>query len=84
LDQIKYYYVCRKYSNTTYQVRKSFSRICNRCINVKSPTTNTIFHRVCFGVTEKTARLFIFKVREAMNSIKNHPMDGNVQVDEFV
>ena len=26
----------------------------------------------------------MLKVREAMNSSKNHPMDGNVQVDEFV
>jgi len=39
---------------------------------------------VRYGVTEKTARLFMLKVREAMASSMNHPMDGNVQVDEFV
>ena len=39
---------------------------------------------VRYGITEKTARLFMLKVREAMASSENNPMDGNVQVDEFV
>lgn len=39
---------------------------------------------VRYGVTEKTARLFMLKVREAMASGGNHPMDGTVHVDEFV
>jgi hypothetical protein len=39
---------------------------------------------VRYGVTEKTARLFMMKVREAMSSSGNHPMDGEVHVDEFV
>ncbi|MEW7281155.1 IS1595 family transposase [Aquimarina sp. 2201CG1-2-11] len=114
LSQIKWKegYACRKCGNATYQIRKNHSRTCNKCSDVESPTANTIFHRVRFGVrtafficfematttkslsasqmgirygiTEKTARLFMLKVREAMNSSKNHPMDGNVQVDEFV
>ena len=37
-----------------------------------------------FGVTEKTARLFMHKVREAMKSSENYPMDGIVHIDEFV
>lgn len=39
---------------------------------------------VRFGITERTARLFMLKVREAIGSSENHPMEGNVQVDEFV
>jgi transposase-like protein len=39
---------------------------------------------VRFGITEKTARLFMHKVREAMKSSGNHPMEGTVHVDEFV
>lgn len=35
-------------------------------------------------VTEKTAHLLMLKVREAMESSGNHPMDGTVYVDEFV
>jgi len=114
LGQIKWKegYQCRKCSNTSYQIRNNFSRTRNKCSDTESPTANTIFHRVRFGVrtafficfematttkslsatqmgvrygiTEKTARLFMLKVREAMTSSENHPMDGNVQVDEFV
>lgn len=36
------------------------------------------------GVTEKTARHFMHKVRAAMKSSENFPMDGIVHVDEFV
>lgn len=114
LGQIKWKsrYVCPKCGNTSYQVRKDYSRTCNSCSDTESPTANTIFHRVRFGVrtafficfematttkslsttqmgvrygiTEKTARLFMLKVREAMSSSENHPMNGNIQVDEFV
>ena len=105
-------YNCRVCNNKTYQLRKNFSRTCNKCSDTESPTANTIFHRVRFGVrtafficfematttkslsatqmgvrygiTEKTARLFMLKVREAMKSNQNNPMDGNVHVDEFV
>jgi transposase-like protein len=37
-----------------------------------------------FGVTEKTARLFMHKVREGMKSRRNHPVEGDVHIDEFV
>lgn len=39
---------------------------------------------VRYGVQENTARLFMHKVREAMKSSENHPMDGIIHVDEFV
>jgi hypothetical protein len=39
---------------------------------------------VRYSVTERTARLFMHKVREAMKSSGNNPMDGIVHVDEFV
>ena len=39
---------------------------------------------VRFGITEKTARLFMLKVREAMSSSENKPMDSIVYVEEFV
>lgn len=105
-------YECRKCQNKTFQIRKNFSRTCNKCSDTESPTANTIFHRVrfgirtaffiCFematstkslsarqmgvryGITEKTARLFMLKIREAMSSSENYPMEGNVNVDEFV
>ena len=39
---------------------------------------------VRYRVTEKTARLFMHKVREAMAPNGGHPMDGAVQVDQFI
>lgn len=52
-----------------------------------STTTKSLsasYMGVRFGVTEKTARLFIHKVREAMKSGENNPMNGTVRIDEFV
>jgi hypothetical protein len=39
---------------------------------------------VRFGVHERTARLFMHKVREAMKSSGDFPMTGVINVDEYV
>jgi predicted RNA-binding protein YlqC (UPF0109 family) len=39
---------------------------------------------VRYGVAENTARLFMHKVRQAMTSGGDNPMDGEVHIDEFV
>ena len=103
---------CVKCSNKTSQIRKNFARTCNKCSHTETAPSNTLFHKVkfglrkaffiCFemstttkslsasymgvrfGVTEKTARLFMHKIREAMKSSENHPMDGTIHIDEFV
>ena len=105
-------YECVKCGHNASQIRKDFSRVCNKCSHIESTTANTLFHKVKFGlrkafficfematttkslsasymavrytVTERTARLFMHKVREAMKSSEHNPMDGNVHVDEFV
>ncbi|WP_053403861.1 IS1595 family transposase [Persicobacter sp. CCB-QB2] len=105
-------YTCRKCGHGASQVRKNHSRTCNKCSHTESPTANTLFHKVKFGIrkafficfemststksfsarymakrysiTEKTARMFMHKVREAMKSSEQHPMQGTVHVDEFV
>lgn len=105
-------YKCLKCGHSGSQTRANHSKICNQCSYIESPTANTLFHKVkfgirkafyiCFemstttkslsasyvaerfGVTEKTARLFMHKVREAMKSSGNYPIDGVVHIDEFV
>lgn len=105
-------YTCLKCGHLGSQTRANHSKVCNRCSYIESPTANTLFHKVkfgirkafyiCFemstttkslsaryvakrfGVTEKTARLFMHKVREAMKSSGNFPIEGIVHVDEFV
>ena len=37
-----------------------------------------------YEINRKTAMNFMHKVREAMKSSENHPMQGEVHVDEFV
>lgn len=61
LGEIKWQngYACRKCGNTSYQVRKNFSRTCNSCSDTESPMANTIFHRVRFGV--RKAFLYVLK-----------------------
>ena len=65
-----------------FGVRKAFFICFEMVTTTKSLSASYVAER--FGVTEKTARLFMHKVREAMKSSCKHPMDGNVHIDEFV
>jgi hypothetical protein len=101
-----------KFGHKKSQIRRDYSRTCNSCSHTESASSNTLFHKVKFGlrkaffivfdmttttkslsasqmgvrygITDKTARLFMHKVREAMKSSNNSPMEGIVHVDEFV
>jgi len=103
---------CRKCGHNGSQIRKDFSRTCNKCSDTESAGADTLFHKVKFGllkafhicfemststkglsalyvakrysINHKTALSFMHKVREAMKSSENHPMKGDVHVDEFV
>ena len=103
---------CRKCGHTAFQIRKDYSRTCNKCSDTESTTADTLFHKlkfslraaffICFemstttkslsasqagvryGVTEKTARLFMHKIREAMKSSGKNPIDGVVHINKFV
>jgi transposase-like protein len=104
-------FICKKCGHKKFIKRKDLTRTCNFCKHNESPTANTTFHKVKFGIkkaffitfevvnstkslsasqvakryeiTRKTAWLFMHKIRRAMASSENHPMDGNIQVDEF-
>jgi len=65
-----------------FGVRKAFFICFEMATTTKSLSASYVGER--FGVTQKTARLFMHKVREAMKSSGNHPMDGKVHIDEFV
>ncbi len=65
-----------------FGVRKAFFICFEMATTTKSLSAS--YMGVRYGVTEKTARLFMMKVREAMASSGNNPMDGDVHVDEFV
>jgi len=65
-----------------FGVRKAYFICFEMSTTTKSLSAS--YMGVRFGVTEKTARLFMHKVREAMKSSENTPMDGKVHIDEFV
>ncbi len=65
-----------------FGLRKAFFVCFEMSTTTKSLSAS--YMGVRYGVTEKTARLFMLKVREAMVSSGGHPMDGDVHVDEFV
>lgn len=65
-----------------FGLRKAFFICFEMATTTKSLSASYVAVR--FGVTEKTGRLFMHKVREAMKPSGDHPMDGTVHVDEFV
>lgn len=104
-------FVCHFCNSTEeYNCEKLNHKRCKKCQKLISPTMNTLFHKVKFGiekafyvvlkmsgttksvsaeqlskmigVNRKTALLFQQKVRLAMKSSENYPLEGQVEVDE--
>jgi transposase-like protein len=65
-----------------FGLRKAFFIAFEMSTTTKSLSAS--YMGVRYGVTEKTARLFMHKVREAMKSSGNNPIRGIVHIDEFV
>ncbi len=54
-------YKCKKCGHTKYTVRKkNLARDCNRCHHIESPTANTLFHRLRFGI--RKAFMIVFEM----------------------
>lgn len=64
-----------------FGIRKAFFICFEMATTTKSLSASQTSVR--YGIRETTARLFMHKVREAMKSSENYPMDGIVHVDEF-
>jgi len=63
LAEIKwqYGYACPKCGHDKHTIRKAnHARDCNRCHHIDSPTANTLFHKVKFGL--RKAFLIIFEM----------------------
>jgi transposase-like protein len=65
-----------------FGVRKAFFIVFEMSTSTKGLSAN--YMAVRYGITEKTARLFMHKIREAMKSSENNPIKGKVHIDEFV
>lgn len=52
-------YECSRCGHDKFTVRKAnFARDCNRCHHIESPTANTLFHKVKFGVRKAFGIVF--------------------------
>jgi ribosomal protein S27AE/transposase-like protein len=65
-----------------FGIQKAFCIVFEMSCTTKGLSTTQIAKR--YGITQKTAWLFSQKVKLAMKSSMSFPMQGNVQVDEFV
>jgi hypothetical protein len=66
-------YTCKKCSHRKYTIRKSnFARDCNRCHHIESPTANTLFHKVKFGI--RKAFVILFEMSATSKSISSSQM----------
>lgn len=65
-----------------FGVRKAFFICFEMSTTTKSLSASYVAER--FSLTDKTSRLFMHKVREAMKSSGKHPIKGKVHIDEFV
>ena len=65
-----------------FGVRKAFGIVFEMSATTKGLSSSQVARR--YGISRTTAWTFMHKVRNAMKSNKAHPLNGDVQVDEFV
>lgn len=58
---------CVKCGHKRAQIRKNFSRTCNICSHQESSTSNTLFHKVKFGV--RKAFFIVFEMSTSTKSL---------------
>ena len=72
-------FTCKKCKHTKYTIRKkNFARDCNRCHHIESPTANTLFHKVKFGL--RKAFDICFKMRATTKSISANQMSKRYEI----
>jgi len=65
-----------------FGIRKAFGIVFEMSATTKGLSSSQVAKR--YGISRTTAWSFMHKVRSAMKSSKSYPLDGDVQVDEFV
>jgi transposase-like protein/predicted RNA-binding Zn-ribbon protein involved in translation (DUF1610 family) len=65
-----------------FGIRKAFMIVFEMSATTKGLSSSQVAKR--YGINRRTAWLFMHKVRQGMKSKQSGPMDGQVQVDEFV
>jgi transposase-like protein len=72
-------FTCVKCKHTKCTIRKSnYARDCNLCHHIESPTANTLFHKVKFGV--RKAFTIVFEMSSATKSVSSSQMARRLKV----
>ena len=72
-------YKCVKCGHTKHTVRKAnYARDCNMCHHIESPTANTLFHKVKFGI--RKAFTIVFEMSAATKSISSSQMARRLNI----
>ena len=74
-------YQCSKCKHKACQRRKDYSRTCNKCSYTESPSANTLFHRVRFGLNK--AFIICFEMSTTTKSLSAKYMAERVGVSEY-
>lgn len=70
---------CVKCKRTKFTIRKSnYARDCNLCHHIESPTANTLFHKVKFGV--RKAFTIVFEMSATTKSVSSSQMARRLKV----
>lgn len=70
---------CVKCSHTKSTVRKiNFARDCNSCHHIESPTANTMFHKVKFGI--RKAFTIVFEMSATTKSMSSNQMAKRLKI----
>ena len=81
LSKIKWQdcFQCVKCNHTKYTIRKSnYGRDCNLCHHIESPTANTLFHKVKFGI--RKAFIIVFEMSATTKSISASQMARRLKI----
>lgn len=73
-------YTCRKCGHSGCQERKDFSRVCNICSHIESASSNTLFHKVKFGL--RKAFFMCFEMSTSTKSLSASYMSVRYGVTE--
>ena len=69
LSEIKWSdtYRCKKCNHTKFSLKDQYSRVCTKCHHIESPTANTLFHKLKFGL--KKAFMITFEMSATTKGI---------------
>ena len=70
---------CKKCKHPKFTIRKkNYARDCNSCHHIESPTANTLFHKVKFGI--RKAFTIVFEMSAATKSISSSQMARRLNI----